>query len=529
MCAALSGAFDGTNVRLPHMDQVLQQILGYLKATWHRRWWAVAVAWLVCIVGWTWVMMLPDRYEASARVYVDTQTLLGPLLSGLAIQPNVEQQIRLMTRQLVSRPTLEKVARMTDLDVQAKTPAQTEALLTGLASRISIADAGRENLYTISYQDANGNLAKKVVQSLLTIFVEGSLGKNRQDISSSSRFIEEQLQQYQQKLNDADNALKEFKQKHIGMMPGQGGDYYAKLAEVSGQLRQAQLDQQEAMRRRDQLKRQLADEDPQLSAAAAVVSTDSEIDGRIQVLQQQMDQLRLKYTDRHPDVQLTQRLIDKLEAQKKAELAERKADPSASKIQNPVYQQLTIAIAEADGTVASLGARVAEYQRRYGELRKASNLIPQVEQEYTELTRNYATYRENYDALLKRRESATMSGEVESKTDTVDFRVIDPPFVPSKPAWPNRPLLLSLVTLGALVAGVAVAFLLSQLRRTVTDRRVLRELTGLPLLGAVARVETDESRRRKRKGLMAYLAALGSLIAAYGAVMVVQMVISRAG
>ena len=118
------------------MDQVLQQILGYVKATWHRRWWAVAVAWLVCIVGWTWVMMLPDRYEASARVYVDTQTLLGPLLSGLAIQPNVEQQIKLMTRQLVSRPTLEKVARMTDLDMRAKTPAQTEALLTGLASRI---------------------------------------------------------------------------------------------------------------------------------------------------------------------------------------------------------------------------------------------------------------------------------------------------------------------------------------------------------------------------------------------------------
>ena len=132
--------------------------------------------------------------------------------------------------------------------------------------------------------------------------------------------------------------------------------------------------------------------------------------------------------------------------------------------------------------------------------------------EYTQLTRNYDIYKQNYDDLLKRRESVTMSGDVESKTDTVDFRVIDPPFVPSKPAWPNRPLLLSLVTLGGLGAGVAVAFLLSQLRRTVTDRRVLRELTGLPLLGAVSRVETDESLRRKRKGLLTYLAALGSLI-----------------
>jgi polysaccharide chain length determinant protein (PEP-CTERM system associated) len=509
---------------------MLQQVLGYAKATWQRRWSGVVVAWLVCIIGWTWVMAIPDRYEASARVYVDTQSLLKPLLSGLAVEPNVEQQIRLMTRQLVSRPTLEKVARMTDLDVKAKTPEQTEAMLEDLASKISIADAGRENLYTISYQDANGDQAKKVVQSLLTIFVETSLGKTRQDISSSQRFIEEQLQQYQKKLADAENALKEFKQKHIGMMPGQGSDYYAKLAETSTLLRQAQLDQQEAINRRNQLRRQLAAEEPELTAAAAATTpANSEIDGRIQELKKQLDQLRLKYTDLHPDIQATKRLIEQLEAQKQVDQAGRASDPSGARIQNPVYQQLTIAIAEADATVASLSARVAEYQRRYSELRNASNMIPQVEQEYTQLMRDYGVYRQNYDDLLKRRESATMSGEVESKTDTVDFRVIDPPFVPSQPAWPNRPLLLSLVTLGGLAAGMALAFLLSQLRRTVTDRRVLRELTGLPLLGAVSRVENDETRHRKRKGLMTYLAALGSLIAAYGAVMILQLVVSRAG
>ncbi|OJZ17779.1 MAG: chain length-determining protein [Thiobacillus sp. 65-29] len=509
------------------MDQVLQQILAYAKAAWHRRWWGVAVAWLVCIVGWTWVMLIPDRYEASARVYVDTQTLLKPLLTGLTVAPDIDQQIKLMTRQLVSRPTLEKVARMTDLDVKAKTPEQTETMLNDLASKISIADAGRENLYTIAYQDPNADLAKKVVQSLLTIFVETSLGKTRQDISSSQRFIEEQLQQYQQKLVEAENALTEFKRRHIGMMPGEGGNYYSKLSEAAALLRQAQLDQQEATNRRNQLKRQLSDEEPELSAAAAAVSN-PEIDGRIQALQKQMDQLRLQYTDLHPDIQATKRLIEKLEAQKKTDATASKADPAGAKIQNPVYQQLTIAIAEADATVSSLGARVAEYQRRYNELRNASNMIPQVEQEFTQLMRDYDVYKQNYDALLKRRESVTMSGEVESKTDTVDFRVIDPPFVPSQPAWPNRPLLLSLVTLGGLAAGVAVAFLLSQLRRTVTDRRALRELTGLPLLGAVSRVETAESRRRRRKGLLAYLATLGGLLAAYGGVLVLYLLMSRA-
>ena len=511
------------------MDQFIQQLLGYVKATWYRRWWGVAVAWLVCIIGWTWVMFLPDRYEASARVYVDTQTLLKPLLSGLTAEPDVEQQIKLMTRQLVSRPTLEKVARMTDLDVRAKTPEQTEQMLDNLGSKISIADTGRENLYTISYQDANGDLAKKVVQSLLTIFVETSLGKTRQDISSSQKFIEEQLQQYQQKLSDAENALKEFKRTHIGMMPGQGGDYYAKLSETTAALRQAQLDQQEAINRRNQLKNQLQDEEPELSAAAAAAaSTNPEIDGRIEALQKQMDQLRLHYTDIHPDITATKRLIEKLEAQKKQEASQKKGDVTGGKIQNPVYQQLTIAIAEADATVASLQARVGEYQRRFSELRGASNMIPQVEQDFTQLTRNYEVYRQNYDALLKRRESVAMSGEVESKTDTVDFRVIDPPFVPSQAAWPNRPLLLSLVTLGGLAAGLAVAFLLSQLRRTVTDRRSLRELTGLPLLGAVSKVETDASRSRKRKSTWAYFATLGGLLAAYGGVMILQLLVARA-
>jgi len=231
----------------------------------------------------------------------------------------------------------------------------------------------------------------------------------------------------------------------------------------------------------------------------------------------------------HPDILSTKRLIQKLEEQKKQELALKKNDPQGGKIQNPVYQQLTIAIAEADATVASLQARIAEYQRRFSELRSASNMIPQVEQEYTQLTRDYDVYKQNYDGLLKRRESVTMSGEVESKTDTVDFRVIDPPFVPSQAAWPNRPLLLSLVTLGGLAAGLAVAFLLSQLRRTVTDRRSLRELTGLPLLGAVSKVETDATRSRKRKSRLAYLATLGSLLAAYGAIMVLQLFVARAG
>ena len=508
------------------MDQIFQQLLGQVKAVWRRRWYILVVAWLVSVAGWVWVFLLPDRYEASARVYVDTQSLLQPLLSGLTVQPDVGQQIKLMTRVLVSRPTLEKVARMTDMDLKATTPEQTDAMLNTLAGRITISDAGRENLYTISYQNANPELAKKVVQALLTIFVESSLGRTRQDIASSQKFIDQQLQDYQQKLNAADTALREFKQKHLGMMPGQGGDYISRLQAAQTQVQQAQLALQEATNSRNQLKQQLANVEPTLSAAAAAAAN-PEIDARIQDLQSKLDQLRLQYTDQYPDVQAIRRLIAKLELQKKQE-ATQESKSTAAKVQNPVYQQLTVAIAEADANVASLQARLAEYQRRYQRLWNAANTLPVVEQQYSELMRNYGVYKQQYLDLLQRKQQAEISSNVESKTNTVDFRVIDPPRVPLNPAWPNRPLLISLVPLVGLLAGGAVAFALSQIRRTVGDRRTLRELTGLPVLGAVTKFANSESRRRRRRGLVSYGAGLAGLLGAYGVILTLQLLITRA-
>lgn len=509
------------------MDELLNQLMGYIRATWHRRWYIVIVAWAVSVAGWFWVYTLPSRFEASARVYVDTQTLLKPLLSGLTVEPNVEQQIRLMTRTLVSRPNLEKVARMTDMDIKAKTPQQTEAMLDSLASQIRLeASTTGVNLYTIAYQNEHPEVAKKVVQALLTIFVESSLGKTRKDLASSQKFIDDQLKSYEQKLADTENAIKEFKRKHMGLMPGEGGGYFAKLSETSAAMRQAELDLREATNRREQLKHQLADEEPEISAAALQTQSNPELDARIQSLQKNLDNLRLAYTELHPDIQSTKRLIKQLEEQKKqdAKVAKSSGDGRA---QNPVYQQLTIAIAEADATVASLGARVAEYRSRYAQLKNAVDSTPEVEAQFTQLTRDYEVYKQNYAAMLARRETASLSGEVESKTDVVDFRVVDPPRVPLKPSWPNRPLLISVVPLVGILAGIVVAFLISQLRRTVTDRRILRELTGLPLLGSVTRIQTEAAKFKKRKGLIAYALSFFSLIGAYGILLTLQMFMAR--
>jgi polysaccharide chain length determinant protein (PEP-CTERM system associated) len=508
----------------------MEQILGYLRGVWRKRLLVLIVSWVVAIIGWVWTYFLENQYQAQARVYVDTQSLLRPLLSGLAVQPNVGQQVSMMTRTLMSRPNLEKVARMTDLDLRAKTPKEQEALYRDMESRVALQGTTRENLYTISYQHSNPDLAKRVVQSLLTIFTESSLGGTRKDLSSSQKFIDDQLKSYEAKLLEKEKALEEFKRRNVGTMPGQGGDYYSKVGELNLTLEQANLALEEVLNRKKQLETQLQDQEETVTAPTQVQTpTTSALDGRIAALQTQLDNLRLRYTDLHPEIARTKQLITRIQEQKQQEEKQpQPQSPASLKAQNPIYQQLTIAIAEADANAASLKARIGQLQKKRAALLQAVDRIPQIENEYNQLNRDYGVLKTNYSQLLARRETVAMSSEVESKTDTVEFRVVDPPRVPNKPAWPNRPLLVSMVPLGGLGVGVALAFLLGQLRPTVESRRQLRDLTEYPLLGMVTRVETDALRQRARRVNLLYAIAAAGLVGAYLVQMVYYLFVSQA-
>lgn len=500
------------------MHELIDQLLSHARGIWLRRWYAIIVAWLIAVAGWIFVSTLPQRYEASARVYIDTQSILKPLMSGLAVNTPIEQQVQVMTRTLLSRPNMEKVSRMTDMDLKTKSPQDTEKLVTGLMASVSLEAAarGQENLYRITYQNSNPELAKKVVQSLLTILVEGSLGSKRKDTDSAKRFIEEQIKSYEQKLNASENALKEFKQKNLGLMPGQGGDYFAKLGEAQKNVNEATLALREAETRRDQLKRQLAGEDPEAGAENAAAAADNpELDSRIQALEKNLDQMRLGYTEQHPDIVSTKRVIAQLKEQKKQEAKVKKPASANVTSQNPYYQQLSLSLAEAEAQAASLKARVNEYSSRFSQLRQQANMVPQVETDLLQLNRDYEVNKANYAQLLSRRESAQMSEDMEAKTDVIDFKVIDPPYVPPNPSFPNRPLMFSVVLLLALAGGIAFAFVMSQVRPIITDRNGIAALTDYPVLGTVTMVWNDAQSRSRRKKLLAWGASFGALLSAY--------------
>lgn len=507
------------------MDELIRQIVQYLRGVWRRRWIGLGVAWLAAIVGAVVLFKLPDKYEASARVHVDTDSLLKPLMSGLAVQPPLDQQLAIMSRTLISRPNVEKLIRMTDLDLTVKSPAEKERLIEELTKTLQMKSEGRQNLYTISYRDSVPAQAQKVVQGLLSIFVESSLGDKRKGSDSARRFIEEQIRTYEKRLEEAESRLKDFKLKNMGLMGPEGKDYFGKMQALNEELNRARLELRAQEQSRDALKRELAGEDPVFLPDGATPGpaglTVSELDARIDTLKRGLDELLRRYTDQHPDVIGTRRIIEQLEEQKKKELedrrkAEKPGGPRASASTNPVFQRIKIALAESEAAVAALRGRVAELDARLAQLRSAARMLPQIEAEHAQLNRDYDVQKKNYESLVARRESAALSEEMDSAAGIADFRIIDPPRVSQKPVAPNRLMLLPLVLLAALGVGVLASFLVSQIFPTFHDTRALRELTGRPVLGSVTLLPRPAATRRRLRSAVLFAGGVASLVGVYG-------------
>ncbi|MBG6080372.1 XrtA system polysaccharide chain length determinant [Rubrivivax gelatinosus] len=511
------------------MQDLVRQALAVLRGMWNYRWQGLVVAWVIGIVAAVVALRVPDEYEASARIYVDTQSILKPLMSGLTVQPNVEQQISMLSRTLISRPNIEKLIRMADLDLSEGSAVEQEDLIQRLTKDIQIRNTGRDNLYSLVYRDRESEKAKRVIQSLVSIFVESSLGASRKDTDSAKTFLNEQIKQYEQKLEEAEARLKEFRLRNIDRTSPDGKDAASNVATIAAQVQQAQLELREAESARAAAKAQLDAERGRgsdiatqslLQESSLSVST-PEIDARLDAQRRNLDNLLQRYTDQHPDVVTTRKLIKDLEAQKAKEVAElRKAQlASPSGAVGPhaslAMQELGRALASAEVQVASLQARVAEYSARLAAARASLKTAPQIEAEAAQLNRDYDVYKKNYQDLVARRQSAIMSGELEVASGVADFRLIDPPRVAPEPVAPNR-LLLLLAALGAAVAaGLAVAFAGSQLRPVYNDAIELRSKTGLPLLGVVSLVLSEDERRRERAMTLRFVGASGGLVGLY--------------
>jgi polysaccharide chain length determinant protein (PEP-CTERM system associated) len=286
----------------------------------------------------------------------------------------------------------------------------------------------------------------------------------------------------------------------------------------------------EAENARDAAKQQLAAEKQggnsvtqSLMQESQFVVATPEIDARIEAQKRGLDALLQRFTEQHPDIVSTRRLIKDLEDQKKKEIAEQRKLMLASPATSPTapqsglaYQEMNRLVASSEVQVAALRARVAEYSSRYAQAKAMLKTSPQIEAEAAQLNRDYAIIKKNYEDLVGRRQAAVMSGDLDVASGVADFRLIDPPRVSPKPVSPNRFLLYPIALAAALAAGLFVAFAASQLRPVYDAAYELRAKTGLPVLGVVSLVMSDVDTRKIRMDAWRFAAGTGSLVGLYG-------------
>ncbi len=523
------------------MKDIYNLVLSQLVGIWRRRWWGVLVTWMVCLGGWVFVANMPDTYSSSARVYIDAQSMLAPLMRGLAVQNNIFSQIEYMKRTLLSRPNLEKVTRMTDLDLTVKDSVEMDELIRKLEDDITISSHG-PNLFRISFDHNDPEMAKKVVQSLLTIFVESNLGASRKDLSTATRFIDEQIRFYERQLEEAENRLAEFKRRNMGFLPGEGS-YYNRLQEARANLAGERGKLAEAMSRRNELEEQLK-KVPQF-LEFEVETEDAEPEGfgqgpesnltiKVLDLEYQIEQMLQHYTDKHPDVLAARRLLDSLRKKIEEEQAalgegtedgegEAEAKPTVKKtIPNPVHEQVKVQLVEAETQIAILRQRATEAEGQVAKWQSLAETVPQVEAELKRLNRDYDVVKKNHDQLLARRESARLAQDLETKADSVEFRVVDPPQVPLSPSGPNRLLFLTVVMVAGLGAGLALPFALSQIDDSISNVLRLRESFAVPVLGGVSAIVSQTRRRRRMVELSGFAMMAAGLFTAYAGMVALE-------
>jgi polysaccharide chain length determinant protein (PEP-CTERM system associated) len=462
------------------MDRLYVLIRQVLALAWRQRWLIVATSWGLCIIGWVGVYTIPNAYESGARLYVDTDAILTPLLRGLAIDNAMANQIELLQRTLLSRPNLEKLIGTTDLNIEVADPQRKEQLILQLSRDIKLISEGH-NLFWITYRNNNPQRARDVVAGLVNLFMEKAASSSRADMSNAQKFLNQEISSYEVKLRAAEQRRVDFRRKYMDILPLENNSGGSRLDSARGAVGDLELQLREANAHRAAFQDELTKTLPMVTASSQDPAAAAEA---------RLTEMRSRFTEDHPDVVMTRKLIATLRAAPKgSEPAANSGEANRSTVPNPVYAQVKLRLIEAEGTISSVQARLENARNGLSRMEELARAAPQVEAEYQNLNRDYNVLQKNYEELLARRESSNLTAAADTGADKVRLRIIDPPQVATVPVAPNRLMLLSVVLLAALGAGAALPILLSQTDQSIKELGGLRDF-GRPVLGGVSLVPT---------------------------------------
>jgi polysaccharide chain length determinant protein (PEP-CTERM system associated) len=493
------------------MESLQDLVSRFGGLAWQRRWWGVAAAWALCIVGWLGIASLPNQYETTARVYIDADAVLTPLLKGISAETSMTDQIDLLQHMLLSRPNLEKIITKTDLQLETHTQTDMEQMVARLEKTIKV-NAQTRNIFSIAYRNTDRQLSYDVVQAVLASYIENHATDNRDDMEKATTFLDTQIASYEKQLRDAENKRAEFRSKYLDLLPGDGG--ISRLEQARAQVTSLTGQLADARSRRILLARSMA-------GTPAMVTTENgggyDTHSALRAAEQKLRGLQQIYTDAYPEVMSQKRVVDNLR-KNGSDTPPEGGGGGGRSAPNPVFEQLKLRLIETDGLIDSLTRQIEDAQTERDRLLSIARGEPNLEARYLNLNRDYDVLRKNYDELLARREGMRIATAAQVTSNNVKLVIIDPPQVPRVPVAPQRvPMAIGVLVAGLLAGvGVVVALLtLDQSFHTIVDLRAM----GRPVLGAISLAALPPTLATRLRSAAIFGSALGGLVVVLGGVL----------
>lgn len=504
------------NENLAGMIRILRR-----EAVIHRTF--VVFSFAVIVIGFLVAGVLwPKSYSSYTTVFVEEDNILGPLMEGAAVQTEVTDRARIAREVIYGRALLTKVLKE-QWDTQGLSPRALEQMLSDMKDRTQITNVGK-NLIRIEYRDRDPQRTHLVTKRLAELFIKESLSAKQRESESAFAFIDQQVKEYAKKLDAAEKRLERFRGSNADARPGAETAVDQRLSELRSNKDKLQQELREARIKKKSLEAQLSGE----QEAAALLTRSEQYRARIAELEKKLDELRLSYHESYPDiVHLKDQIRELRTAADKQEAREEAAKRRAARtgqaavdesVQgNPVYQKLRAELYQTNTTIHTLQSRLDHAGQLIDQELDRSRRIQKNEATLAQLTRDYEVNRDTYQDLLRRRESARVSMNLDREEQGLTLRIDEPAYLPHQPSG----LRLAHFVLAGLVLGVVfplgALYTRHQLDHRIASPAAITERFDIVLAGAVPeRLTHGQLRRQALWGgvlTLTVISTLGAVIA----------------
>ncbi|MEK9148700.1 MAG: XrtA system polysaccharide chain length determinant [Candidatus Desantisbacteria bacterium] len=486
------------------MEENIQlNIWDYIEAFCRRRWFFFLPFILIFSVATIGSFFLPKVYRTTAILFKEESESLNPLAKSLPrASGEYKEELEGLRRQVLTWVHLQEVVETLNLDRGIKNEEGLERLILSIEKSISFGMSSSQVIH-VSCEDKDAKRAQLIANTVARLFVQQDISLKESEADEAIEFIEGQVEIYQKKLEDSEEALRRFKEIHLVELPGETNVNVSRLVGFQTALLEIELELKEARKKAELLKNQFAKQ------KEFIISAIKEADPVVKLLNSKLVELQVKLTElkarkcteEHP---LVVAIKNEMEEVEKRLLSEKEKTTASEKVEaTQSYQNINEKLNEIEIKIDGLEARKKELLRLINEYQQKAGNVPKEEKELVQLTRDSDVNKKIHSMLLEKLESTNISKRLDASEKGRRFRVIDPARLPLSPIKPKKIQIIFLGFVMGIGLGIASVFLSEYSDHSFRKVEEAKAYLGIPALGSISRIITQQemakARRNRRK------------------------------